>query len=260
MFRHTPIADINTTREVEPAEINGSGKPVGGIEFVTTKILSITCVEITHATPPASKLANISFAFWAILISEKIRMINIIKITPAPKKPNSSQIIEKIKSLSAKGRYKYFCLDEKSPTPKSPPLPRLYSDWIVWNPSPCGDAQGSKNAISLWSLYGSIMIKIGTRHNAGTKIKAKYFGFTPPKNNIQSIVMPRHIVMLIFGSKITNTQKVPPTKITGSIVLKLFALSLFSEKWQAENSTSENFAISLGWKDSPNKFIHLFAP
>ena len=31
-LRTMPIADINTNKEVEPADINGSGKPVGGIE------------------------------------------------------------------------------------------------------------------------------------------------------------------------------------------------------------------------------------
>lgn len=30
------MADIKTNKLVEPAEINGSGKPVGGIEPVTT--------------------------------------------------------------------------------------------------------------------------------------------------------------------------------------------------------------------------------
>lgn len=168
--------------------------------------------------------------------------------------------MEKIKSLSANGRYKYFCLEEKSPTPKSPPLPRLYSDWMIWKPSPCGEFQGFKNAVSLCSLYGSIIIKIGTRHSAGMAISAKYLLLTPPKNNIQSIVMPRHIVMLIFGSKITKRQKVPPTNKTGSIALKLLAVCLFFEKWHAQNKTSENLAISLGWKDIPNKFIQRFAP
>ena len=40
MFSKMPIADINTTSEVEPALIKGSGKPVGGIEPVTTAILT----------------------------------------------------------------------------------------------------------------------------------------------------------------------------------------------------------------------------
>lgn len=31
-----PMADIKTKRDVEPAEMNGNGKPVGGIEPVNT--------------------------------------------------------------------------------------------------------------------------------------------------------------------------------------------------------------------------------
>ena len=38
----TQIADIKTNSEVEPADINGSGSPVGGIEPVTTAIFIAT--------------------------------------------------------------------------------------------------------------------------------------------------------------------------------------------------------------------------
>ena len=40
-FNTTPIALIKTNREVDPAEINGRGNPVGGIEPVTTAMFSI---------------------------------------------------------------------------------------------------------------------------------------------------------------------------------------------------------------------------
>ena len=46
-----PIADINTNSEVEPAEINGSGKPVGGIEPVTTQTLRTVWIPSTQAMP-----------------------------------------------------------------------------------------------------------------------------------------------------------------------------------------------------------------
>lgn len=36
IFSTTPIADMKTTSEVEPAEMKGSGTPVGGIEPVKT--------------------------------------------------------------------------------------------------------------------------------------------------------------------------------------------------------------------------------
>ena len=42
MPRRMPILPRNTIRLDDPAETNGSGRPVGGIEPVTTAILTIT--------------------------------------------------------------------------------------------------------------------------------------------------------------------------------------------------------------------------
>ena len=46
-----PIADIKTTRDVEPADINGKGSPVGGISPVTTATFSIVCTPINDVMP-----------------------------------------------------------------------------------------------------------------------------------------------------------------------------------------------------------------
>ena len=81
-----------------PALINGSGSPVGGILPVTTAIFKITWTLITQAIPATSKLANLSLEFNEILISAPTKTAKIITIIDAPKKPNSSQIIENIKS------------------------------------------------------------------------------------------------------------------------------------------------------------------
>ena len=40
-IKHNPIALMKTNSEVEPAEMNGSGKPVGGIESVNTSYCTI---------------------------------------------------------------------------------------------------------------------------------------------------------------------------------------------------------------------------
>ena len=42
MLRSIPIADIKTTSDVLPAEINGSGTPVGGMLAETTAMLMRT--------------------------------------------------------------------------------------------------------------------------------------------------------------------------------------------------------------------------
>ena len=49
MFKTTPIADIKTTSDVLPAEINGKGMPVGGetpvMTFYCTKTSSVTFIQ-----------------------------------------------------------------------------------------------------------------------------------------------------------------------------------------------------------------------
>ena len=48
---NTPALAINTTSELPPLLINGSGKPVGGIVPVTTAILSKVCIAMTQLMP-----------------------------------------------------------------------------------------------------------------------------------------------------------------------------------------------------------------
>ena len=82
--------------------------------------------------PAASRNPNLSLHLFAILKPlYTIKPQNKKKIN-SPKNPSSSPIIERIKSLSAKGRNLYFCVELKSPVPNIPPLPSAYSDCISW--------------------------------------------------------------------------------------------------------------------------------
>ena len=69
MFNKIPMALMKTTKLVEPAEINGNGKPVGGMEPVTTATLLTNCTAITVAIPDASKQPNLSVALNAIFMA-----------------------------------------------------------------------------------------------------------------------------------------------------------------------------------------------
>jgi hypothetical protein len=53
MFSKIPIALIKTTIDVDPAEINGSGSPVGGMSPVTTATFSIVWTPIIAVMPLA---------------------------------------------------------------------------------------------------------------------------------------------------------------------------------------------------------------
>ena len=106
----TPTPAINTMTDVPPLEINGSGSPVGGMLPVTTAMFKRSCTPITSATPHDSRQPNLSFAFRPILNSKNISTKYAQSKITQPKKPNSSPIMEKIKSLSANGKKRYFCL------------------------------------------------------------------------------------------------------------------------------------------------------
>ena len=81
-------------------------------------------MPITNAIPAQSNAPNRSGAFKAILTSKKIKSAKADISKMQPIKPVSSPIIEKIKSDSANGKNKYFCLELKSPTPNQPPEPK----------------------------------------------------------------------------------------------------------------------------------------
>lgn len=119
---------MNTIIDVEPAEINGRGSPVGGIIPETTQRLIITWMEITLATPKTKSEPNRSRAFFAIETNKRTRVAKVKTTIVAPKNPSSSPMIENTKSLSENGRNKYFCRELNSPTPNIPPLPREYND------------------------------------------------------------------------------------------------------------------------------------
>ena len=117
------MADIKTSKLVLPALMKGNGKPVGGIEPVTTAMFIMVWIEIIAPIPKHRKAENLFSAFIPIL---KMLIIKITKTktnAAQPTKPNSSAIIEKIKSLSLNGKKSSACLLLNRPTPHTPPLP-----------------------------------------------------------------------------------------------------------------------------------------
>ena len=80
---------MNTTKLVLPAEINGSGNPVGGQTPLITAMFRITCTAIMHAIPLVKSEPNLSLQFSAILINDIISTANVKIISVAPKNPSS---------------------------------------------------------------------------------------------------------------------------------------------------------------------------
>ena len=103
--------------------MNGRGKPVGGIEPVTTAMFKIVWIEITAPIPKQRNAENLLFAFIPTLKILIIKNKNTKHKATQPTKPNSSAIIEKMKSLSLNGKNNSACLELNKPTPQTPPLP-----------------------------------------------------------------------------------------------------------------------------------------
>ena len=154
-----PSIAIKTIIDVEPAEMNGSGRPVGGTTPVTTAIFKSTWIIISEPIPAESIAPNLSGAFFAIFIMHTNKSTKIAITLSAPTKPVSSAIIAKMKSDSENGKNRYFCLEWKSPEPNIPPRDTPRSDWTNWKPSPLLEAKGSMNATSRFNLYGSMTTK-----------------------------------------------------------------------------------------------------
>ena len=117
------MEDIVIINEVFPELISGNGKPVGGILPLTTKALITVCIPYTKIIPEESINEKKSFALAAVLIPRKISTAHMENKMKIPINPSSSPIIDKMKSLSAKGKKRYFCRELNNPVPNQPPLP-----------------------------------------------------------------------------------------------------------------------------------------
>ena len=92
---------MNTTNEELPALIKGNGTPVGGMEDVTTSTLIRNCMPMSAVIPVAISMPN---SFGALAATSIPRHINIQKAAISsikPIKPNSSPMMDNIKSDSA---------------------------------------------------------------------------------------------------------------------------------------------------------------
>ena len=89
-------------------------------------------------------------------------------------------------------------------------------------------------------------IRTGTAAMTGISITRKCFIFTPLRKSIATIRSPIHMVMDIFGSKMTSRHMPPPAARTGSIPTNFFMRSGFSLAYAAAKMTKPYFAISDG--------------
>ena len=99
MLSRIPMPKRLAIKELPPALKKGSGIPVHGDKFIVIPILTVICVKNIEKIPIATNEPNLSLAYLDIIIPRLTITNNIIKTNIAPINPNSSAIIEKIKSV-----------------------------------------------------------------------------------------------------------------------------------------------------------------
>ncbi|OPZ63451.1 MAG: hypothetical protein BWY85_01694 [Firmicutes bacterium ADurb.Bin506] len=105
--------------------------PVMGMEPVTTAIFMAACNVIMHVIPAASSEPKVSGALNDALNPRAPTTAYSNKTKPVPRRPSSSPMMAKMKSVCCSGRYWNFCLLMPRPTPKGPPEPMASRLWMM---------------------------------------------------------------------------------------------------------------------------------
>lgn len=104
IFSKIPILVKLINRLLPPYDKKGSVTPVTGISPITTERFNIVWKAIPNVIPKAVYFPNKSSQFIAILKPRYIIVMNRLDTINIPKKPNSSLIIEKMKSVCGSGK------------------------------------------------------------------------------------------------------------------------------------------------------------
>ena len=104
MFKMIPIATKLVRRLEPPYDKKGKVTPVTGIKPITTDKFIITCTINWKVKPKAKYLGNFSVCLKLIFKQNIKRMENKPSTINTPITPNSSEIIEKIKSVWGSGK------------------------------------------------------------------------------------------------------------------------------------------------------------
>ena len=104
MLRSIPILDILIIKLEPPYDKKGSVTPVTGINPTTTIKLRSAWKENWNVIPKARYLENKFLECITILKHDIMISKNSVVTITTPKKPNSSDIIEKIKSVWGSGK------------------------------------------------------------------------------------------------------------------------------------------------------------
>ena len=127
-----PTIKSDATTDDPPDEMNGRGLPVVGNNPVAQAIFKNAWPTSMQVRPPAIIVPKSSLARLAISKPHTSTATKSAMTNSAPTRPSSSPIIEKMKSVSASGKYKNFSRELPKPTPRMPPSENAKNERIIW--------------------------------------------------------------------------------------------------------------------------------
>ena len=132
-------------------------------------------------------------------------------MTRVPKRPNSSPMMAKIKSLCASGIQFHFCRLWPSPTPNHPPEARAYTPLRYWSQAPSW-LQSPNQLANLLVRLSLKMEKRPATTPAATSARASSHLRTPANINPARIIMPTMTaVPRSLPPRIKASTAAPPT-------------------------------------------------
>ena len=133
-----------------PAETKGKGTPVIGKIPKFIPICITVSVKITQKTPTKNDPPSLLLVLLTKVVNLQSTAKIEAKIIVAPKKPSSSDIAAKIKSVCFSGKKaSWVWIPFPNPLPKNLPEPTEIIAWILLYPAPLGSLPGFKNALTL---------------------------------------------------------------------------------------------------------------
>ena len=250
---------IVAIKEDPPADTKGRVTPVIGRSPMFIPIWTIDWTNKTKNKPDMKALADLSLVLLMKEANLKSKSNNpIIRITD-PKKPSSSDIEAKIKSVCLSGKNANCVWTPlPNPLPNNLPDPTAIIDCMELYPPPKGSDLGFKKVTTLSFWYGAKTPQtIGIIAITDTKPIMRYF-----LSKLLANIIPRKPIVVSMATPKDGWIKI---KINGkrnksNDLIKILIFNSFPARKFEKNMNKKGLTISEGWIVEGPRLIHLIVP
>src|SRR5262249_18199449 len=212
-----PSSASETIIAEPPYDTNGRVSPLVGSAPSATPMLSSPCTTMRLVNPKARSEPNSSGWRAAMRRPRNATSAKSARTTPAPTRPSSSPITEKMKSVCAAGREYIFCCPCPSPTPGTPAEPKAMSAWQRRKPSRNASWLQSRNEVSRFRRYGAVIAKAARAGAAAAANTARCARRAPAAKSISTSRIPQSATVPKSGSSRQSAASIPTTMQCGTM-------------------------------------------